>query len=168
MTEVSGVNFFVFINLWLVNYNYFFYFYRIRINYVQKLKYLCIQLPNILNMEHILKRESNLDHGDHQDLRRYELNTSVSEDDNMEIDEELRNTSTISVNDSLVKNELSNVDSHIEHIDVGNIKKENVIDFSSEIILPQASQSHNINPPKVKKEIKSKKEIEEEEREKMQ
>nr|CAI5846484.1 unnamed protein product [Callosobruchus analis] len=47
-------------------------------------------------------------------------------------------------------------------------KQEDMLDLGADIILPQTSQSANTQPPKIKKEIKSKKEIEEEEREKMQ
>ncbi|XP_072396501.1 transcription initiation factor TFIID subunit 11 [Diabrotica undecimpunctata] len=48
------------------------------------------------------------------------------------------------------------------------IKQEDILDLDTDIILPQISQSQILNSPKPKKEIKSKKELEEEEREKMQ
>lgn len=111
-------------------------------------------------MEHILKREPDLEQGDYDDLR-YNLNSSIS-DDNMEIDEDLANSSAVSIKEE------PNADNQLEDINGLDVKKETVIDFSSEIILPQASQSHSSLPLKVRKEIKSKKELEEEEREKMQ
>lgn len=115
-------------------------------------------------MENILKREPDLDRGEFEELR-YDLNSSMSEYENMEIEEDLKNTSSVSMENNHIKD--TNSESH-DSIDILNIKKEHVIDFSSEIILPQASQSQNINPPKIKKEIKTKRELEEEEREKMQ
>lgn len=117
-------------------------------------------------MENILKRDPDLDHGEFEELR-YDLNSSISEYDSMEIEEDLKDTSSLSMENKSIKKELNN-ESHTDSTDILNIKKEHVIDFSSEIILPQASQSQNINPPKIKKEVKTKRELEEEEREKMQ
>lgn len=116
-------------------------------------------------MENILKRDPDLDHGEFEELR-YDLNSSMSEYENMEIEEDLQNTSSVSVENSHIQKEIKK-ESH-DSIDILNIKKEHVLDFSSEIILPQASQSQTVNPPKSKKEVKSKRELEEEEREKMQ
>lgn len=116
-------------------------------------------------MENILKREPDLDHGEFEELR-YDLNSSMSEYESMEIEEDLKNTSSVSMENNHIKE--TNSENHNDSIDILNIKKEHVLDFSSEIILPQASQSQNINPPKIKKEIKTKRELEEEEREKMQ
>lgn len=117
-------------------------------------------------MENILKREPDIDHRDYDELR-YGLNSSISEDDNMEIEVDVRNSPSVSIEKTLIKEE-PNLDNHIDDMDTLHIKKESVIDFTSEIILPQASQSQIINTPKVKKEVKSKRELEEEEREKMQ
>lgn len=114
-------------------------------------------------MDNILKRESDLDQNQYEELK-YDFNTSMS-DDNMEIDEDVRSSSSISINNSLMKQE-SNVDIH--KLDIASIKRESLLDFSSEIILPQASQSPHMIPTKLKKEVKSRREIEEEEREKMQ
>lgn len=112
-------------------------------------------------MENILKREPELDQRDFDEIK-YNLNNS-SDFDSMEIEEDIK--STITINDHPLT-ERSHI--NVDNDDLLDIKKESVIDFSSEIILPQASQSQNTVPQKVKKEIKSKKEIEEEEREKMQ
>lgn len=118
-------------------------------------------------MENILKRDAEIGHRDFDDLK-YDLNSSTSEFDSMEIEEDIRNTSiSTSGNDKLIKEE-PNCDIQMDNVDILNIKTESVIDFCSEIILPQASHSQSTIPQKVKKEIKSKKEIEEEEREKMQ
>lgn len=113
-------------------------------------------------MENILKREADLEHSDFDDLK-YNLNSSNSEYDNMEIEEDIT-TAAITVSDRIKDDHHNNIDD----VDMLNIKKESVLDFSSEIILPQASQSQSLIPQKMKKEVKTKKEIEEEEREKMQ
>lgn len=117
-------------------------------------------------MENILKRDPDLDHGEFEELR-YDLNSSISEYESMEIEDDLKDTSSVSIENQPIKKE-PNIESQNDNIDILNIKKEHVIDFSSEIILPQASQSQNVNPPKIKKEVKTKRELEEEEREKMQ
>lgn len=117
-------------------------------------------------MENILKRDPDLDHGEFEELR-YDLNSSMSEYENMEIEEDLKDTSSVSLENNHIQKHTNN-ESLNDNIDILNIKKEHVIDFSSEIILPQASQSQTVNPPKNKKEVKSKRELEEEEREKMQ
>lgn len=117
-------------------------------------------------MENILKRDPDLDHGEFEELR-YDLNSSISEYESMEIEDDLKDTSSVSIENQPIKKEPNN-ESQNDNIDILNIKKEHVIDFSSEIILPQASQCQNVNPPKIKKEVKSKRELEEEEREKMQ
>lgn len=116
-------------------------------------------------MENILKRDPDLDHGEFEELR-YDLNSSMSEYENMEI-EDLKDTSSVSIENNHIQKNIKN-ESLNDNIDISNIKKEHVIDFSSEIILPQASQSQTVNPPKNKKEVKTKRELEEEEREKMQ
>lgn len=116
-------------------------------------------------MENILKRDPSPDHGDFEELR-YDLNSSEYE--NMDIEEDHRNSSNISETENRGNKVESNLDNHLDDINVLSIKKENENDYSSEIIFPQASQSQSTSIPKIKKEIKSKKELEEEEREKMQ
>lgn len=113
-------------------------------------------------MENILNREK-VSHIDSLDLK-YDLETSVSEEERIEDD----SFKDIAIDEDIVIKE----EPHSQHFSDDNledtdIKQGNMLDLSSEIILPQASQTH-LYPLKPRKESKSRKELEEEEREKMQ
>nr|CAH7723564.1 unnamed protein product [Callosobruchus chinensis] len=120
-------------------------------------------------MENILNKDT-----EHQNM----ISDVKSEEDNMEC-EELHDGRNIV---EYQKSHLSELGAEIEENAVKHEfpsdmtikdepltqKQEDMLDLGADIILPQTSQSASSQPPKLKKEIKSKKELEEEEREKMQ
>lgn len=89
------------------------------------------------------------------------LNSTNSDSDVMEDDEDSRDAA-LKIEEN-IKKEDSKMDLGISFPEVSNVKLE-TSDFHVDLSLPQPPQ----NPPHKKKETKSKKEIEEEEREKMQ
>lgn len=93
-------------------------------------------------MEHILNKESALEQ------LKYDLSV-----DNSDSEDEDAKEAALAIEENILREELER-----------SIKSERM---DSDIILPEASQSIHRQDPK-KKEIKTKKEMEEEEREKMQ
>lgn len=113
-------------------------------------------------MEEILDKET-----DHNNIRalehlKYELNSTNSDDDQMEDDEDSKDA-VLAIEENILRD--GNDDFSTGVVD---IKAEDILDLGSDIILPQASQCQNSNIQRQKKELKSRKELEEEEREKMQ
>lgn len=117
-------------------------------------------------MEEILDKET-----DHNNIRalehlKYELNSTNSDDEHMEDDEDSKDA-VLAIEENILKEE-SSMGNDDFSTGVVDIKAEDILDLGSDIILPQASQSHNFIIQKQRKEAKSRKELEEEEREKMQ
>ncbi|XP_018569795.1 transcription initiation factor TFIID subunit 11 isoform X2 [Anoplophora glabripennis] len=115
-------------------------------------------------MEGILNKET-----DHNNIRalehlKYELNSTNSDDEQMDDDEDSKDA--VLAIEEIKEEHLGHDDSF--SIGVVDIKAEDILDLGSDIILPQASQSLNSSLHRQKKELKSRKELEEEEREKMQ
>ncbi|CAH1159168.1 unnamed protein product [Phyllotreta striolata] len=67
-----------------------------------------------------------------------------------------------------IRNHNASMNSTISSSSFLDTKQEDILDLDSDIILPQVSQSHHANLLKAKKETKNRRELEEEEREKMQ
>lgn len=118
-------------------------------------------------MEDILDKES-----DHNNIRaleqlKYELNSTNSDDEHMDDDEDSKDA-VLAIEENIIKEEVNVGSDDGFSMGVVDIKAEDILDLGSDIILPQASQSLNSNLQKQRKELKSRRELEEEEREKMQ
>ncbi|CAH1119589.1 unnamed protein product [Phaedon cochleariae] len=99
----------------------------------------------------------------------YDLNSTNSDDDHiiMDDDEDSREAG-LAIEENIHKDEHMSSEAHYP-CETVEIKQEDILDLGTDdIILPQASQSNYIHPPKPRREVKSRKELEEEEREKMQ
>lgn len=105
--------------------------------------------PDIVNLENV-----KYELGDTNSLRH--LEDDDSRDVSMELEEELFKDDPLESNDM-----------HFPNYGT-ELKQETKLDLETDIIFPQASHSYSISTPKAKKEVKSKRELEEEEREKMQ
>lgn len=93
---------------------------------------------------------------------QFDLNGTNSDDDIMEDDDSRELGLAIEENIRDHNTELIISSNSID------IKQEDILDLGSDIILPQISQNQTVSSPKPKKDIKTKRELEEEEREKMQ
>ncbi|KAJ8929361.1 hypothetical protein NQ314_017965 [Rhamnusium bicolor] len=97
-------------------------------------------------MENILSKET-----DHNNIRaleqlKYDLNSTNSDDEHMDDDEDSKEA--LAIEENILKEETNGGSDFTFPTDIVDIKQEDILDLESDIILPQASQSQNINPPK--------------------